>query len=157
MVIEDSKKTGFSLKRFLSGKISRKLTFAFGILVFLLAVMLSITYTLNLRISEDQIYLREVNAPLNIMVNQVVGYDAILSDAVHSSLLHADRGNFVEVEEHKLYYNEIGIKLDELLEYNAPSLINQSRRSLTEKKRIYKILDELDSANLNTGTRNLHL
>ena len=64
---------------------------------------------------------------------------------------------FVEVEEHKLYYNEIGIKLDELLEYNAPSLINQSRRSLTEKKRIYKILDELDSANLNTGTRNLHL
>jgi len=139
---------GFSLKKLLFGSIRKKLTFAFGVLLLLLLIIISVTYLLNKQISEDQAYLREVNAPLGLMVEQVRGDDAILTEEVYGALLHAEKGESSLLKEHRAVYDAVGVQLDNLLKIEAPALVNKSRRSIEDKQKIYTILSELDRINL---------
>jgi len=136
------------LKRFLFGSIRKKLGFAFGILILLLIILVFVTYSISIQIAEDETYLREVNTPLGLMVEQVIGYDAILTGNAHEALLHAEKGEFEILKEHKQKYDNAGVLLDDLLNVKVKELINNSRRGVEEKNRVYYYLSELDKVNL---------
>lgn len=144
-----NEKTGLStFRKFLFGSIGKKLGLAFGILIIILITMLSITYSLSQKIQEDQILLKNVEAPLSVMVEQVIGYDAILTGTAHEALLHAEKGELNKIAEHKKRYEEIGVELDTLLKIHALELLNQSKRSEEDKQKVYGYLKELDIINL---------
>lgn len=137
-----------SIKKILFGSIRKKLILSFGILAILLVILVFLTYGLNKQISNDEAYLREINVPLELMVEQVIGYDAILTGNAHEALLHAEKKEFTKVDEHKAEYDEIGLKLDNLLKFEARTLLNLSRRSWENKEKVYGYLEELDKLNL---------
>jgi signal transduction histidine kinase len=146
--MEFEQKEEFKLKKFLFGSIRKKLNLAFGFLIFLLILVIGITYLLNQQISTDQKYIREIDAPLGLMVQQVIGYDAMLTGFVYDSLLEADNSNFDKVAEYRVKYDDVGTKLDNLLKIEAKNLIFKSRRSLEDKQKIYGYLEELDRINI---------
>jgi len=146
--MEISKNKKFSLRRFLVGSIGKKLILAFGTLLLLLIFILYIIYTLNQQISADQTYLRDINAPLGLMVEQVISYDAMLTGAVHASLLYMEEGETSMFEESRDFYNNTSIKLDNLIKFEAPDLVNRSRRSIEDKNKVYDILKQLDKYNI---------
>lgn len=139
----------FILKKVLFSSIRKKLIFAFGILVILLIILVFATYSISHQIQKDTRSLEGVEAPLTLMVQEVISYDAILTEKVHEALLHAEIGEFDKIAEHKVKYDEVGLKLDDLLKVRAPNLLNQSIRSFEEKQQVYVILKDLDSININ--------
>ncbi len=147
-MVVDFNQDELSWQRFLFGSIQKKLIWAFGILLVLLIAMITISYTLNYQIATDQIYIREVNVPLGLMVEQVIGYDAMLTGLAHEALLHMEKEEFTKFTEHKAAYDKIGLDLDNLLKVEASTLINRSRRSLEDKNKVYGYLRDLDRINL---------
>jgi len=138
----------FSLKKFLFGSIRKKINFSFSIIIIFLIILLFMGHNLNNKIQIDSQFLREVNAPLNVMVEQVIGYDARLTSNAQWALLYAYEGNLEGIKKHEEIYNDLGVKMDKLLKFDAKELINKSRRSEEEKNLVYGYLDELDEINL---------
>jgi signal transduction histidine kinase len=110
--------------------------------------MLGITYNLNRAIENDARILREIENPLEIMVEQVIGYDAILTGNAHEALLHLENNESFNLLEHKKKYDEIGAKLDNLLKVEAIMLLNKSLRSDQQRREIEYYLTKLDQINL---------
>ncbi|MEK6885558.1 MAG: hypothetical protein AABX17_01170 [Nanoarchaeota archaeon] len=120
----------------------------FFLILFLIVFMVGLSSQMNnLRLSNTE-QLRDVEAPLGLMVQQVIGYDAILTGAAHAALLHAQKGEVADVSFHKDYYDEIGAELDNLLKIDAPALLEKSKRAQEIKDRIKEDLAELDRVNL---------
>lgn len=138
----------FSWSKFLFGSIRKKLGWAFGILIIIILVLTITTYSLNKTLEKDAREIRDIEAPLEVMVEQVISYDALLTGNVHWALLHAEKEDLEEVKEHKQFYDDIGLKLDDLLKYEARGLIANSTRNLADKERVYSYLDEMDRVNL---------
>ncbi len=138
-----NKESLFSLK-----SVRRKLGWGFGVLIFLIVLFIILTYNINKTIQTDAQFIRDVNGPLNVMVEQVIGYDAILTGHAHAALLHSMKGELAGVAQHKKLYDEAGLKLDSLLKVEAKALINKSRRSLEDKQLVYGYLKQLDEINL---------
>lgn len=134
--------------KLLFGSIKKKLNWAFGFLIVLLVIIVAISYILNQQISTDQNALRDIEAPLEFMVQEVIGYDAILTGAAHEALLHTEREEYGKLAEHKAKYDDAGVKLDNLLKIDAIRLVNQSKRSSEEKRETYDLLLKLDEINL---------
>jgi signal transduction histidine kinase len=147
-MVESFEKESFSLRRFLVGSISKKLILAFGFFLVLLIFMIYYILSINQQISIDQTYIREVNSPLELMVEQVSSYDVMLTSTVYASLIHAEVEEWDLFDEHKITYDSVGVKLDDLLKIDAPKLVNKSRRNLQEKQEVYDLLFELDRINL---------
>ncbi|MEI6731174.1 MAG: HAMP domain-containing sensor histidine kinase, partial [archaeon] len=142
---EDSNRV---VRGILFGSIRKKLNWAFGILIVLLVAMVLVTYSLNRQVESAQNALREVEAPIELMVQQVVFYDALLTENVHDAVLHALKGERLEETGHKVVYDKAGVKLDNLLKYDALALLNKSQRSLADKQKVNDILVKLDVVNL---------
>jgi len=138
----------FNLRKLLFGSIGKKLALSFCILVILLIVMLIITYNLNKQIERYTNEIRYVEAPLNVMVELLIEYDAMLTGNAHAALLHYQMGEIDKVKEHRNAYEDIGIKMDSLLKVQAVKLLNQSKRSEEDKKKVREYLTELDKVNL---------
>jgi signal transduction histidine kinase len=136
------------LKRFLFGKLKRKINVILWLLLLFTLSFILVNYNLSRQIQGDQNYLREIKAPLDLMVQQVIGYDAELTSAAYESLLHVEEGNFDRFNYHKKIYDEIGFKLDNILKIDAPSLINKSGRTPEEMQKVLYYLSELDRINL---------
>lgn len=138
----------FSWNKVLFGSIKRKFGWSFGILLLLLIFIVIVTANLSNQIQKDSFALKNVEAPLNVMVEQVIGYDAILTGNAHWSLLHAEKGEYGDVVKHKIAYDDTGIKLDNLLKFEARNLLNQSKRSSQDKYLVENYLEQLDIINL---------
>ena len=136
------------IKRILFNKISKKLGWAFGMLIFIIIILVILNYQINQTIQKDAEEIRNIEAPLELMVERVIGYDAILTGNAHWALLHAIENNTQEVLKHKQIYDDTGIKLDNLLKYEAKELLQNSSRSQAEKEVVYGYLEELDKINL---------
>lgn len=137
-----------SWKRFLFGSIGKKLTWAFGILFFFLFILLVFTISINNQLRNNQLALKNVEVPLEIMVEQVISYDSMLTGEAYSALLHEEKAEIPQLEEHKKNYDLIGVELDNLLKYRAVELINLSKRSSEDKNKVIGYLSELDKINL---------
>jgi signal transduction histidine kinase len=134
-------------RSFLFGSIGKKINWAFGILIVIMVLIVSITYVMNRSLEEDQNALRDVEAPLELMVQEVIGYDAILTGSAHEALLHVENGEFGKLEEHKAKYDEVGVKLDELLKVKAKAFVEKSKRTNEQREKTIFILSELDRVN----------
>ncbi len=144
--MEDQEKNSF--RKIFLGSIEKKLIFSFGILILLLVGLIILTYTINKQIEQDQIALKEIEAPLEVMVQQVISYDAGLTGTVYEALLYAEKSDFEKLTEHINEYNELGVKLDELLKYQARDLLMRSKRSDYDKTQALGYLADLDLINL---------
>lgn len=129
-------------------KISTKLISGFGIILALLVTMVFLTYNLNSQIARDTENIKNIEAPLEKMVEQVIGYDAMLTGQAHNALLHAEQEAWLKVKIHQSKYNEIGSKMDNLLKFEARKLIEKSTRPPEVKEEIYTYLTRLDEVNL---------
>ncbi|MFA5176083.1 MAG: HAMP domain-containing sensor histidine kinase [Candidatus Nanoarchaeia archaeon] len=138
----------FSIKKLLFGSINKKFFFSFSILILLLVVMASLSYNLNKKIADETKQLREVEAPLEIMAEKVIGYDAMLTSNVEAALLHSLKNDTIGMKEHKTWYDGQGILLDNLLKIEAPKLMKKSKRSEEQKQLVYGYLKQLDEINL---------
>ena len=128
--------------------VRNKIFWSFGLLVILIIVLASFAYYTNLSVWIDSQAVRTINAPLHIMTEQLIAYDAMLTEHAHWVLLHSIRGEKAEIIEHKKLYDEAGLKLDNLIKFEAPALIVKSRRSAEEKELVYGYLNQLDIINL---------
>lgn len=124
------------------------ISLGYFIIIFLIMLMVGINFQINkLRLDKNN-QIKDIEAPLGLMVEQVIGYDAMLTGAAHASLLHAQKGEFKQVKEHKRYYDEIGLKLDNLLKIELNSLLEKSKRPEEIKQEVYVILKRLDIVNI---------
>jgi len=129
-------------------KINTRILLGFLAIIVLVIALTGTNYYWNKDRLDKTNQIKDVEAPLELMVEQVIGYDAILTGAAHAALLHAQKGQLEEVKEHKVYYDEVGVKLDNLLKTDAPNLLMKSKRSQEVKDRTFEILKQLDAVNL---------
>jgi len=129
-------------------KSNTKILIGFLLIILLILVQMSITYKLQNNFYDNTRLIKEVEAPLETMSEQVMGYNGILTAEACAIVLHAQKGDFAEIKEHRARYDEIGIKLDELLKKDAKILITQSKRSQEEKDKTLGYIKNLDELNL---------
>ena len=101
--------------------IRKKLLLSFGLIVLALVTMIGLTFNLNNSISKDLDIVKNIESPLNIMVEQIIGLDATLTGNAHAALIHATRGEWTKVEIHEEKYNQADIALVKLLEEDTKS------------------------------------
>lgn len=128
--------------------IAQKLIIGFSALIAIITMMAIITSIIILENNTNLKQIKEVEAPLEVMVEQIIGYDAILTGQAHEALLHAEQGEYDLVSEHKIKYDETGAKLDSLLKVEARILLEKSKRGTEDKKTVSEYLVELDRTNI---------
>ncbi len=146
--MENIEKDSFSLKRFFFGSIGKKISLLLGLLFLVTIAFVAINYNSISSIRMHQNYLGEVEVPLEVKVQQAIGYNALLTSSVHDALHHAEDNNPLILAEHWAMYNSTSIQLNNLLKIQIPSLLNQSKRTIEEKQKIYIYLAELNRINL---------
>ena len=129
-------------------KNNTKILIGFLLVIVFILIQMGITFRLQNNFYDNTLQIKEVEAPLNLMVEQMRSYDAILTEEAHVSLLHAQKGDYDEIDEHKLKYDEIGPKLDTLLKRDARILLGKSKRTRVQKDEVNNYLNELDRINL---------
>jgi hypothetical protein len=129
-------------------KISTKIFISFLAIIILVFFQLVITQKLQNDILESTRQIKDVEAPLDTMSEQVIGWDGVLTAEAYAIVLHAEKGNLTEIKEHRSKYDEFGSKLDELLKKDAKLLIVQSRRSQEEKNKTLGYVETLNKVNL---------
>ncbi len=127
--------------------LEHKLGWSFAILIFLILVMTYFSYSFNVVIWNTASDIKNIEAPLGIMVEQVIGYDATLAGIVHEAILNVENGHN-NLSEEINRYNLVGAKLDNLLKFEALTLLNQSSRSLEQKQLVASHLWDLNRLNL---------
>ncbi len=128
--------------------IKKKLILSFSVLIVLMMVLVFLNYSFDQVVIKNTEMIRDVEAPLELMVEQVIGYDAMLTGYAHTSLLHALKGEKEMIKEHKDDYDKIGFLMDNLLKNDAPFLLEQSGRSEEQKKLVRSYLKRLDELNI---------
>lgn len=127
----------------------RELIFSgFFVIIILIIFMVGLSLQINNLRLEMTYELRDVEEPLHLMIEQSIGYSAILTGTVYESLLHVVKEEYNLIESHKKRYNEISVKLDQLLKFEVKILLQESTRLQEEKDKVYEILNKLDAVNL---------
>jgi hypothetical protein len=129
-------------------RIKTKIFFGFFVIIVLCFSQLIVVYQAQNKIIDKTRTIKEVEAKLELMSEQVIGDDATLTGQVHLALLYALKGDYKSIKEHQDKYNEVGINLDNLLKEDAITLINQSQRAPEIKRQNIKIIKDLDILNL---------
>lgn len=136
------------IARILFGSIGKKLSWAFGTLILILFLLAILTYNINISIEKDASNIMNVFTPIKVMVQEIIGYDAILTGHAHAALLHAENNETTEIFRHKAEYDKAGLKLDSILKTDMPNLLSKSPRNNSDKQRIYDHLKNLDETNI---------
>ncbi|MBU1705045.1 MAG: transporter substrate-binding domain-containing protein [Nanoarchaeota archaeon] len=140
-----ARKTEYKVRTF---SIRKKLLFSFGLIIILMAAMISATYLLNRYISQDIDRLKEVEKPLELKVEQIIGYDAILTGNAHNALLHAMKGNWTMMQRHDEIYAQADAALTRLLEVDTKELLEKSIRPKEIRDRVDAYRTRLDAVNM---------
>jgi methyl-accepting chemotaxis protein len=128
-------------------KIGAKILAGYLTIIALISVMVWVNYSTYRGIADDITQLREVEVPLEFLVEQVKSYDAILTEQAYTSLLHAQTGKFDEIEEHKKIYDEVEEKFDSLIKNDAKALLDRSNRETDDKIQVKYYLAKIDEIN----------
>jgi PAS domain S-box-containing protein len=129
-------------------KTNTKILTGFLSVALLIIAQMAVTHKLQNDFYDNTLLIKEVEAPLETMSEQVIGYDGILTAEAYAIVLHAREGDLAEIKKHRARYDEIGIKLDELLKKDAKMLIVQSKRSQEEKDKTFEYIKNLDALNI---------
>ncbi|MDD5133005.1 MAG: hypothetical protein PHD81_03270 [Candidatus Nanoarchaeia archaeon] len=128
--------------------IKQKLIIGSSMLISFTIILAALT---SLVIYQNDINLKqidEVEAPLQVMVEEVISYDALLTSNAEAALLHSIKKETSEAKIHKDWYDQQGIVLDNLLKNGARILLSKSKRNIEDKELVYGYLKELDRVNL---------
>jgi len=136
------------INKFFFGSIRKKLLFSFGIIIILMIILSVSTFYLNENMRQLTLTIKDVSAPMDLMIQEIIGNDAILTGHAHWALIDAYNGNLVKINEHKAMYDEAGLKLDTLLKTDYRALLDKSGMALDAKSREESLLRELDRVNL---------
>ena len=90
--------------------------------------------------------IRTIQAPLEVMSEKGFGYGIMMIEEVHGALLHAQKGEYEDVGEHKAVYNELDEE-EKKLRHDARILLAQSSISYEVKTRIKEQLDIIEEFN----------
>ena len=129
-------------------KISTKVLFLFGFTILVLCVRMFLGYKFQNEILANTVQIKDVEAPLGTMSEQVIGYDGILTEQVLYAVMAAKREDYVAVSVYREKYNVIGGMLDALLKRDAKNLLAQSSRSQALKAEVISDLNKLDQDNM---------
>jgi PAS domain S-box-containing protein len=129
-------------------KLKTMLLTGFLMIMLLTIIEAGANYYMNIQVQEMTSQINEVEYPLALMVQQVIGYDGILSESAHISLLLAEQGNMEEIQAHKAYYDEVSAQLDDTLNINALALLEKSGRSEEAKNATEIYLEKINDLNL---------
>jgi PAS domain S-box-containing protein len=133
-----------------------KILIGFTAIIFLIFFQLAVTHKFQRDIIENNSQINNVEAPLELMVEQIIAYDGILTNEVQTAILHAQSGNYADLKEHEQRYSDIGQKLDDLLKRDIKILLRQSHRSqkIQNKVLVYnKVIDEYNIKLVDLETR----
>jgi len=93
--------------------------------------------------------LRDVDVPLNLLVERIANYDVILTDYAQSAVMHSTANKSLdEIKSIHADYEKAGLELDSILKNEAPLLLEKSSHSLAEKEKIMAYLSEIDMYNI---------
>ena len=82
-----------------------KILIGFLSIIILIFAQVVITYRLQSDILDDTKQIKDVEAPLELLVQQGISYGSIATEQVHISVLHAQKGEYEDIGEHKATYN----------------------------------------------------
>ena len=122
------------------------LSFGFILLIFIVVSFLN--YSFNVQREKMTTEISEVEAPLELIVEQIINYDSRLTELTSTALLYSYKREFEKIEIYEKEYNELGVKLDDLLKVQAVELIEKSERSEEDKIEVRNYLKKLDELNL---------
>jgi hypothetical protein len=125
-----------------------KIIAGFLIIIVSSVIQMTVTYYLQGQILNDSRQIKDIEAPLDTISEKIIGYDAILTGHVQDALLHALRGQYDAVPEHKAAYDAVAVLLDDDLKINGRMLVGQSKRPADMKERVYGYLQKLDELNI---------
>lgn len=125
-----------------------KILIGFLTVIILILFQVGVVYKLQSNFYDNILQIKNIEAPLDIMTEQVIGYDGILTAEVYATVLHAQKGDSAEIKEHRARYDEVGIKLDELLKKDAKILVTQSKRPQEIKDKTLEYVKTLDELNI---------
>jgi len=128
-------------------KNNTRILIGFLSIIILVFLQLAFTYQLQSNILENTMQIKDVEAPLEVMAERGAGYNIMLIEEVHGALLHAQQGEYSDVEEHKAVYNNLDLDEKELRK-NAIILLGQSKIPLQTKNQIEGQLKTIDEFNL---------
>ena len=133
-------------------KTNTKILVGFCILMILVVVQIGVTHKLQGELYDNTLLLKEVEIPLELSSERVIGYDAILTGEAYASLFHAINGDYAliaeHIAEHKSQYTKTGIELDNLLKKDARAMLELSKRTQEQKEKTLYYLSELDRINI---------
>jgi len=128
-------------------KNNTKILVGFLSIIILVFLQLAFTYQLQSNILDSTRQIKDVEAPLEVMAEKGAGYSIMLIEEVHGALLHAQQGEYADVEEHKAVYNNLDLAEKELRK-NAKILLSQSKISVETKNQIEEQLKIIEEFNL---------
>ena len=129
-------------------KISTKILLGFSIIIILGITQLTVTYKLQGDILNNTKQIKDVEAPIILLAQQGSNYGSVASDQLHSVVLHAQKGDYRDVIEHKMFYGAVEEKLNDIFNKDMRMLLNQSNRSQEEKDNMNAKLKETEQLNL---------
>jgi hypothetical protein len=104
-----------------------KMMIGFLVIIFSCIVQMSISYVVQREMYALTYELKDVQAPLALAVSRASGYSIMLTEEAHGALIHAQRGEYEDVQEHKEVFLELHSRLDDLLQHKLAILLNQSK------------------------------
>jgi hypothetical protein len=129
-------------------KISTKISISFLAIIILVFFQLVITQKLQNDILESTRQIQNVEVPLQSLVQQGVIYGSISTMQIQISVLHSQKGEYSDIRDHKLTYDAVEIKLNDIFNRDAGILVNQSRRPQEAKDNITAKFKEIERLNL---------
>jgi len=128
-------------------KNNTKILIGFLSIIILVFLQLAFTYQFQSNILDNTSQIKDVEAPLEVMAEKGAGYSIMLIEEVHGALLHAQQGEYGDVEEHKVVYDNLDLEEKELRK-NAKILLSQSKIPIETKNQIEEQLNIIDEFNL---------
>lgn len=134
--------------------LNTKILIGFLTLMFLGFGWLAVIYINQKNIINTFQQIKEVEGFLGVMPEKIIGYDSIMTEEVRTILLHLQKGEKYDIEEHKIKYTEFSGKMRDLLKNQIPILLEQSQRFLENKDKVKIIVSKIDELNDKLSFRN---
>jgi len=118
-------------------KNNTKILSGFLAIIILILVMGGFNYFLQNNILENSKQIKYVETPMSNLAEQLLSYDALLTVQIESVLIHAQNGDYNKIDFHRPKYNEIKIKLDDIVNKDFEMYLSQDNMP-EEKKAVLR-------------------
>lgn len=129
-------------------KTSMKILLGFVAILILSITQMGLNYKLQRDILDNTQQIKDVEAPLLLALQQGISYASITTEQIRVAVLYALKGQYTDMEEHKMTYQAVNQELSDLLNRDFKILLNQSQKPQEVKDSILKKIAELERLHL---------